>query len=179
LPSDLSDPTHPAALYSAPLVHTAESWVISVPLEIWTITSGSPLIPPSTLRHHSFDGHLFGFFPYRMGIAPTFQQLSAGAAAVTERSQAWGVTDSRDSNPNAAAVEEVPQMCISSNISTHPLATLVLIMPLTSSQPSPTPTAANVKLALSHCHLTNLSTCPPFLLHKTLPHHLLKQRPLA
>jgi hypothetical protein len=29
LPSDLSDPTHPAASYSALLVHTVESWVIS------------------------------------------------------------------------------------------------------------------------------------------------------
>ncbi|KAI0280469.1 hypothetical protein BGY98DRAFT_1095464 [Russula aff. rugulosa BPL654] len=137
------------------------------------ITSGSPLILLSTLRHPM--GVCLGFFPtgrvlhprsaatplssvlvpcptdtfsgHGGAATPTTAGPAAATAAATERSR--DATDNRDTDLNAAAVEEaasalnVPQMRISSNGNLRPLATPVLTAPMASPQSSPTPTATN------------------------------------
>ena len=119
----------------------------------------------------SSDGRLYGFLPYRMGIAPTFcrNDLIIGAcphipqtpaqATVTQQHQQQMVQQQQSGlgMPQTTgapismhqqlkklpSVLNVPQMRVSSNGNLRPLATPVLAAPLTSPQSSPTPIATN------------------------------------
>jgi enhancer of polycomb-like protein len=126
-----------------------------------------------TIYTPSSDGCLFGFLPYRMGIAPAFccdaiivgprphgTQTPQATAAQQHQQQLAQQQQQQQSTlgmpqttgtpismqqqlKKLPSVLNIPQMRISSNSNLHPLATPVLTMPLTSPQSSPMPTAAN------------------------------------
>ena len=121
-----------------------------------------------TIYTPSSDGRLFGFLPYRTGIAPAFrrdaiivgprphvpQTPSQASAAQQHQQQLDQQQQSALGMPQATVTPmsmlkklpsalSVPQMRISSNGNLRPLATPILTAPLTSPQSSPTPTATN------------------------------------
>ncbi|KAF8495934.1 enhancer of polycomb-like-domain-containing protein [Russula emetica] len=123
-----------------------------------------------TIYTPSSDGRLFGFLPYRTGIAPAFrrdaiivgprphpQTPSQATAAQQHQQQLAQQQQSALGMPQTTGTPismqqqlkklpsalNVPQMRISSNGNLRPLATPVLTAPLASPQSSPTPTATN------------------------------------
>ncbi|KAF8496389.1 hypothetical protein F5888DRAFT_1833868 [Russula emetica] len=123
-----------------------------------------------TIYTPSSDGRLFGFLPYRTGIAPAFcrdaiivnpcphPQTPSQATAVQQHQQqlaqqqqsALGMPQTtgtpismQQQLKKLPSALNVPQMRISSNSNLHPLATPVLTAPLASPQSSPTLTATN------------------------------------
>jgi enhancer of polycomb-like protein len=123
-----------------------------------------------TIYTPSSDGRLFGFLPYRTGIAPAFRrdaiivgprphvsQTPSQATAVQQQQLAQQQQQSALGMPQTTGTPismqqqlkklpsalNVPQMRISSNGNLRPLATPVLTAPLASPQSSPTPTATN------------------------------------
>jgi enhancer of polycomb-like protein len=126
-----------------------------------------------TIYTPSSDGRLFGFLPYRTGIAPAFRrdaiivgprphvpQTPSQATAAQQHQQQLAQQQQQQSAlgmPQTTGTPismqqqlkklpsalNVPQMRISSNGNLRPLATPVLTAPLTSPQSSPTPTATN------------------------------------
>ena len=125
-----------------------------------------------TIYTPSSDGRLFGFLPYRTGIAPAFRRdaiivgprshvpQTPSQATVTPQQQRQLAQQQQQSPlgmPQTTGTPismqqqlkklpsalNVPQMRISSNGNLRPLATPVLTAPLTSPQSSPTPTGTN------------------------------------
>ena len=125
-----------------------------------------------TIYTPSSDGRLFGFLPYRTGIAPAFrrdaiivgprphaqtpsqptatQQHQQQLAQQQQQQSALGMPQTtgtpismQQQLKKLPSALNVPQMRISSNGNLRPLATPVLTAPLTSPQSSPTPTATN------------------------------------
>lgn len=124
-----------------------------------------------TIYTPSSDGRLFGFLPYRTGIAPAFrrdaiivgprvsQTPSQATVAqqhqqqLTQQQQQQSALGMPQTTGTPISMQQqlkklpsalnVPQMRISSNGNLRPLATPVLTAPLASPQSSPTPTATN------------------------------------